>query len=162
VTDNELRTSVEGPNPYGVRDLRFEWIIPAAGRFGGDQSVTRSEATHARMKSSAGHETITKAEAEERIATSIEYALKHEQALIEADTMDSFCARCDNASRSHGETLQLQFGSAFAERFVGALAVSNFAVTYYVCKTCGSLEFFDNAVLSRYKRERSTSATKEQ
>jgi hypothetical protein len=150
VNEDELRTSIDGPNPYKVRDLRFEWIIPDAGRLGADKSVRRSEATHARMKSSAGHRTVTKAEAEAAITECARFAEEWEQEAERLDPIKSSCSRCEQ-QRSYVSKIRLQHGSTVAELFLGELVTANFDLEYYVCKTCGSLEFFAADVATRYR-----------
>jgi hypothetical protein len=155
---DELRTSVDGPNPYNVRDLRFEWIFPDAGRLGADKSVRRNEATHARMKSSAGHRTVTKAEAEAVIEECARFAETREAEAERLDAIKSFCSRCEQ-QRTFAQEVRLQTGSARAELFLGEWFVSNLDVAYYICRTCGSLEFFAADVLANYRKQQRESTT---
>jgi hypothetical protein len=156
MTRNERKTWIDGPNPDGVKEVEIEWMIPEAGRFGGDKEVKRGEATHAQIKSVAGERLVTKAEAEEFIAKSAELAKEKEQLTHELAATRSLCRHCGDRPRAFGERVRVQVGSAGLEYIFGELTVSNLDLEYYVCRQCGSLEFFNAGISSRYAQQKTT------
>jgi hypothetical protein len=154
MTDSERNTSIDGPNPDGTNEVEIKWVVPDAGRFGGDKGVERGEASHAHIKSSVGERLVTKAEAEAFIAKSADLAKEKQRLTQELAATRSLCRHCDDRPRNFGEMVRLQAGSAGVELLFGELTVSNLDLEYYVCRQCGSMEFFNAGTSARYVEQK--------
>ena len=157
MADDERMTFTESPS--GAYYVEVTWIRQGEGRFGRDKTVSRSQATHARIEESggaqAGERTVTAIEANAYVAElqrlqdeADEREREGEEQREEAlDRLASTCPHCEIA-RSYEGRRRLQSGGVGAEMVFGEmLSVSNADVHWYACPRCGSIELFADGVV---------------